>query len=155
MPSNRIDATLTDEHRDKAMAALATLAEVLPFLIDLSPKERADSPKFGEKNRSFVSQALAVAEEHPEIFPASFSLAELRNDVQLVEAMYPLRHTVKALFRKIDDTYLAAGSEAYAAALAVYQYAKQHNVTGDALEDSLDDLGRRFARKTRKSAPPA
>jgi hypothetical protein len=39
--------------------------------------------------------------------------------------------------------------------LAVYQYAKQHNVTGDALEDSLDDLGRRFARKTRKSAPPA
>jgi len=59
------------------------------------------------------------------------------------------------LFGKIDDTYLAAGSEAYAAALLAYQYAKLHNVTTSALEDSLDDLGRRFARKTRKRAPAA
>jgi hypothetical protein len=154
MPSNRIDATLTDAQRDQAKAALAALAEALPFLIDLNPKERADSPKFGEKNRSFVSKALAVAEEHPEIFPASFSLAEFRAEVQLVEALHPLRHSIEALFGKIGDTYFA-GSDACAAALAVYQYAKLHNVTTGALEDSLDDLGRRFARKTRKHAPAA
>ena len=155
MPSNRIDATLTDEQRDQAKAALAALAEALPFLIDLNPDERADSPKFGEKKRSFVGQALTVAAEHPEIFPESFSLAEFRADVQLVEALYPLRHSIEALFGKIDDTYLAAGSEAYAAALLAYQYAKLHNVTTSGLEDSLDDLGRRFARKTRKHAPAA
>jgi len=155
MPSNRIDAAFTSEQRDKAKAALATLAETLPFLIDLSAEDRASLPKFGEKNRSFVVKALAIAEGHPEILPASFSLDEFRADVDLVESLYPLRNAVESLFGKIDDTYFAAGSEAYAAALLVYQYAKLHNLASGALEDSLDDLGRRFARKSKKPAAPS
>ena len=66
-----------------------------------------------------------------------------------------IRNAVEALFGKIDDTYFAAGSEAYAAALLVYQYAKLHNLASGALEDSLDDLGRRFARKSKKPAAPS
>jgi hypothetical protein len=156
MPSNRIDAAFTADQRDKAKTALATLAETLPFLIDLSAEDRASLPKFGEKNRSFVVKALAIAEGHREILPASFSLDEFRTDVELLESLYPLRNAVEALFGKIDDTYFAAGSEAYAAALLVYQYAKIHNLASGALEDSLDDLGRRFARKSKKpAAPPA
>jgi len=155
MPSNRIDAAFTSEQRDKAKAALATLSETLPFLVDLTTEDRASLPKFGEKNRSFVVKALAIAEGHPEILPASFSLDEVRADVELVESLYPLRNAVEALFGKIDDTYFAAGSEAYAAALLVYQYAKLHNLASCALEDSLDDLGRRFARKSKKSAAPS
>ncbi len=34
-----------------------------------------------------------------------------------------------------------------------YQYAKLHNFSTGALDGTLDDLGRRFARKTRKAAP--
>lgn len=154
MPSNRIDAAFTAEQRAKAQAALATLAEALPFLINLSTEERGAMPKFGEMNRSFVIKALAIAEAHPEILPASLSLAEFRADVALVEDIYPLHHAVQTLLRKIDDTYFAAGSEAYVAALLVYQYAKVHNVGTGALEDTLDDLGRRFARKARKVAAP-
>ena len=112
-------------------------------------------PKFGEKNRSFVVKALAIAEAHPEILPASLSLAEFRADVELVESLYPLRHAVEVLFGKVEDTYFAAGSEAYAAALLVYQFAKIQNIASGALEDSVDDLGRRFARKSRKPAPTA
>lgn len=152
MSSNRIEAALTAEQRDKAKAALATLAEALPFLIDLSADERSSLPKFGEKNRSFVVKALAIAEGHPEILPASFNLNEFRTDVELVESLYPLRNAVETLFGKIDDTYFAAGSEAYAAALLVYQYARLHNLASGALEDSLNDLGQRFARKSKKSA---
>jgi len=152
MTSNRIDAAFTAEQREKAKAALAILAEALPFLIDLTAEDRASLPKFGEKNRSFVVKALAIAEGHPEIFPANISLEEFRTDVELVESLYPLCNAVEALFGKIDDTYFAAGSEAYAAALLVYQYAKLHNLASGALEDSLDDLGRRFARKSKKAA---
>jgi hypothetical protein len=75
--------------------------------------------------------------------------------VELVESLYSLRNAVKDLFGKIDDTYFAVGSEAYAAALLVYQYAKLHNLASGALEDSLDDLGRRFARKFKKPAAPS
>lgn len=155
MTSNRIDAAFTAEQRQKAKAALAMLAETLPFLIDLTAEDRASLPKFGEKNRSFVVKALAIADGHPEILPASFSLEEFRTDVELVESLYPLRNAVEDLFGKIDDTYFAAGSEAYAAALLVYQYAKLHNLASGALEDSLDDLGRRFARKSKKHAAPS
>ena len=51
-------------------------------------------------------------------------------------------------------SYFAAGSESYAAALLVYQYAKLHNIATGALEDSVDDLARRFARKSKKPTPP-
>ena len=153
MPSNRIDATFTSEQREKAKAALASLAESLPFLIDLRSDERTTMLKFGEKNRSFVVKALAIAEAQPEILPGSFRLGEFRADVALVESLYAVRHAIETLSRKVDDTYFAAGSEAYAAALLVYQYAKVHNVASGALEETLDDLGRRFARKARTTAP--
>jgi hypothetical protein len=155
MPENRIDAAFTAEQRERARAALAALSEALPFLIDLGDGERAAMVKFGEMNRSFVVKALAIAEAQPEILPTSFSLPEFRADVTLLEDLYPLRHALETLYRKVDDSYFAAGSEAYAAALLVYQYAKLHNVASGALEESLDDLGRRFARKGRKATPAA
>ena len=151
MPTNRIDAAFTAEQREKARAALATLAEALPFLIDLPTEDRTTMLKFGEKNRSFVVKALAIAEAHPDILPRSFDVDEFRTSVALVEGLYPLRHAGEPLSRRIDDTYFAAGSEAYAAALVVYQYAKVHNLASGALEETLDDLGRRFARKGKRS----
>ena len=151
MPVNRINATLTAEQIEKAKTALAALSEALPFLIDLSTEERTSMPKFGEVNRSFVVKALAIAEVHPEILPASLSLEEFRCDVGLIEGLYPIRHSAETLVRRIEDSYFAAGSEAYVSALLVYQYAKVHNLHTGALEETLDDLGRRFARKTRKS----
>ncbi|WP_295452603.1 hypothetical protein [uncultured Thiodictyon sp.] len=120
MPTNRIDAILTDEQRDQFTAALAAMTGALPFLLDLSPKERKESVKFGEKNRSFVAKGLVVAEGHPEILPASFNLVTFRHDVDLIERLYPLLSALEALYGKLQDTYFAAGSDAYAAALTVY-----------------------------------
>lgn len=60
MSENRMEATLTDDQRGRANTALATLAEVLPFLIDLGAKDRDDSPKFGT-HRTFVVKALGLA----------------------------------------------------------------------------------------------
>jgi len=49
----------------------------------------------------------------------------------------------------LDDTVMVVGSEAYAAALVTYRYAKDSGL-GDGLDGIVDDMGRRFARKTRK-----
>ncbi len=155
MPANRINATFPTEQRERAQAALATLAETLPFLIDLSSDERAGMPRFGDRSRGFVSKALTIAEAHPEILPVSFRVDDFRTDVQLVEGLYPLRNAVETLLGRITDTWFAAGSEAYAAALLVYQYAKIHHLASGALEESLDDLGRRFARRSSKATPAA
>jgi hypothetical protein len=52
----------------------------------------------------------------------------------------------------LDDTYVMVGSESYSAALQVYNYAKASG-QGAGLETVVDELGQRFARKTRKEKP--
>jgi hypothetical protein len=42
---------------------------------------------------------------------------------------------------------MVVGSEAYAAALVAYRYAKEANL-GAGLDGVLDNIGRRFARKS-------
>ncbi|ASC70789.1 hypothetical protein XM38_017360 [Halomicronema hongdechloris C2206] len=49
----------------------------------------------------------------------------------------------------LDDTYMAVGSEAYAAALSVYSYAKANN-SGAGLDTAVRDLGIRFAGQGRR-----
>jgi len=156
MPVNRIDAELTDQQNAAAAAALATLAAALPFLIDLTAAERAALNHLGESNLAFVAKALVIAEAHPEILPASFALDAFRHDVELVDRLYAIRHAARTLCGRLDDTFLAAGSEAYGAALQVYRYAKLHHLASSALGGTVEELGRRFAHKAhrKRSGPP-
>jgi hypothetical protein len=74
--------------------------------------------------------------------------------VQLFEAMYPIVMALTQLQELLDDTYTAVGSEAYSAALQVYNYAKVSG-QGAGLESVVDELGQRFARRAkRKDAQP-
>lgn len=76
-----------------------------------------------------------------------------RRDVALLGALQPILLALSQLQELVDDTYLVVGSEAYAAALVVYHYAKTSGA-GAALDGVVDDLGRRFARKA-GGTPPA
>ena len=150
MSTTPISAMLDSKDRDTVMAAVATIREKLPFLIDLSADDRKALPKMGDKSRAFVSKALEVATQNPDFLPRSFDLEELRKDVQLFEAMYPVVVAVTQLQELLDDTCLAVGSEAYAAALQVYGYAKASGNVGG-LDAVVGEMGQRFARKPRKA----
>jgi hypothetical protein len=152
MLTNQISATLTQADRDEALAAITTLKQKLPFLIDLTVEERKALPKMGDKSRAFVSKALEVATQNPDFLPRSFDLEEMRKDVQLFEAMYPIVMAMTQLQELLDDTYVMVGSEAYSAALQVYNYAKASG-QGAGLEAVVDELGQRFARKAKKASP--
>ncbi|MBW4419412.1 MAG: hypothetical protein KME13_09300 [Myxacorys californica WJT36-NPBG1] len=145
-----ISATLTPAERDTLMAAMTMMKEKLPFLVDLSAEERKNLPKMGDKSRAFVGKALEVATQNPDFLPRSFDLEELRKDVQLFEMLYPLLMSITQMHELLDDTCLAVGSEAYAAALQVYSYAKASG-QGAGLDAVVGELGQRFARKPRKA----
>ncbi|HEY9627485.1 MAG TPA: hypothetical protein V6C84_09300 [Coleofasciculaceae cyanobacterium] len=132
------------------MAAITTIKAKLPFLIDLSAEERKALPKMGDKSRAFVSRALEVATQNPDFLPRSFDLEEMRKDVQLFEALFPLLMALTQLQELVDDTCLAVGSEAYASALQVYSYAKASG-QGSGLDSVIGEMGQRFAKKPRKS----
>jgi hypothetical protein len=95
--------------------------------------------------------ALEVAAQNPDFLPRSFDLDEMRRDVELFEALYPILLSLTQLQELIDDTFVAVGSEAYAAGLMVYNYAKASG-KGAGLDAALDDMGRRFARKSSRKA---
>ena len=152
MTATPISATLTQADRAAVMDAIATIKDRLPFLVDLSVEERKALPKIGDKSRAFVSKALEVAIQNPDFLPRSFDLDEMRKDVQLFEAIYPLVMALAQLQELMDDTYTLVGSEAYAAALQVYNYAKASG-QGSGLDAVVDELGQRFARKSKRVKP--
>lgn len=154
MPNMPISAQLSQADRDAVMAAIATIKAKLPFLVDLSADDRKALPKMGDKSRAFVSKAMEVATQNPDFLPRSFDIAELQKDVQLFESLYPILLSLTQLQDLVDDTCLAVGSEAYAAALQVYTYAKASG-QGTGLETAVEELGLRFARKYRKSKSQA
>jgi hypothetical protein len=147
MPDNRISTTLSTNDQADVLAAIKTIRDKLPFLLDLTPEERRSLPRMGDKSRAFVAQALTVAEQNADILPRSFDTAEMRKDVELAQALEPILAALAQLYELVEDTYLEVGSEAYVAALAVYQYAKAGG-KGAALDNLLDALGQRFARKS-------
>ncbi|WP_448267816.1 hypothetical protein [Nostoc sp. DSM 114159] len=152
MADNKVSAKLSSADREAVMQAITTIREKLPFLIDLTTEERKALPKLGDKSRAFVSKALEIATQNPDFLPRSFDLNEMRQDIELFEALYPIMLSLTQLQGLVDDTSVAVGSEAYAAGLMVYNYAKVSG-KGAGLEPMVDDLGRRFARKAKKAQP--
>jgi hypothetical protein len=128
MPDNRISASLSKADREAVMQAIATIREKLPFLIDLTTEERRTMLKMGDKSRAFVSKALEVGTQNPDFLPRAFNLEEMRRDVELYETLYSVLLSLTQLQELVDDTCIAAGSEAYTAALAIYNYAKASGI---------------------------
>jgi hypothetical protein len=152
MPENRISAQLTQADQTAVMAAINTIRQKLPFLLDLTPEERRSLPRMGDKSRAFVAQALTLAEQNEDMLPRSFDVAEMRKDVELAQALEPIAAALTQLLELVEDSYLAVGSEAYTAGLVVYQSAKNSD-KGAALDNLLDALSQRFARKSGGKQP--
>ncbi len=152
MPVNKISATLSAPDLTDVLAAITTINTKMPFLINLTSDERKGLPKFGDKSIAFVNKALELATQKPDILPRNLNVDEFKKDVDLYNQLYTILQPLNILFEKLEDTQKEAGSEAYSAALIVYQSAKMSGEDLGGLESVLDDLGKRFARKSTPTA---
>lgn len=147
MTNNRISAEISAPDRQAVMEAIATIRNVLPFLIDVSPDDRRAMPKLGDRNRAFTRKALEIATHTPDFLPRSFDIDEMRRDLELFEALQPMLLALVQLQELIEDTAVTAGSEAYVAALEVYRYAKANgSVAG--LDNLTETMSQRFTYST-------
>ncbi|UBF29274.1 hypothetical protein K9N68_16420 [Kovacikia minuta CCNUW1] len=154
MPANRISAALSATEQQEVMSAIATIRQKLSFLVDLSPEERKSLAKLGDRNRAFTRKVLEIATQNPDFLPRSFNLEEMRRDLELFEALQPMLLALTHLQELIDDTAVAAGGEAYTAALEVYRYAKA-NGTVAGLDNLVDEMGQRFSQQTNRGKSAA
>jgi hypothetical protein len=147
MPFQPLTATLSIADQASIETAVNTIREKLPFLVTMTPEEKRKLAKLGDKTRAFVQKSAEFAARYPDYLPRRFDLEAMQEDVELFMALYPIWVALNDLQELVYNTYMLAGSEAYAAAREVYNSAK---ATGKGeIDSSLNEMGRRF-RKSRK-----
>jgi hypothetical protein len=93
-------------------------------MLALTPEERRELPKMGAKTLSFVEKAYDFAKQNPNLVPPYLDLAAFGVDFTDAHGLWTLANTVRQLGEGLDDTEMAAGSEAYQAALVFYKSVK-------------------------------
>jgi hypothetical protein len=101
------------------VAALLT-----PYIVALTPAERHELPKIGEKTISFVEKAYDFAQQNPKLVPPYLDMAAFGVDFGDAHGLWTLVNSIRQLEENVGDTEMTAGSEAYQAALVFYKSVK-------------------------------
>jgi hypothetical protein len=144
-----IPSTVLTQAQTKVDEAIALLA---PYVLALTPTERREMPKMGEKTIGFVEKAYDFARQNPALVPPYLDLDAFGIDFGDAHGLWTLLNTVQQLEENIDDTEMAAGSEAYQAALVFYNSVKvaaAQDVSG--AKAVYEELKIRFPGGKRKS----
>jgi hypothetical protein len=124
-----------------------------PYALPLTAYERRQLPKMGDKTLSFVEKAFDYAKTNPELIPPYINMTAFAIDKNDATGLRALLNSARQLEEYISDTEMVAGSEAYQAALSIYNtvklFASQDVPGARAIYEEL----KKFFHKTRpKSA---
>jgi hypothetical protein len=121
------------------------------YLLALTPEERRTMLKMGEKSLAFVEKAHDYASDNPTLVPSYLDMDEFDKDFSDAHGLWRLLTAIRQLEEGVEDTIMAAGSEAYHAALAVYrnvQSAAKQDIPG--AKAIYEDLKTRFPSGKRR-----
>lgn len=157
MSQNLISLNLNDAAWAEIDAALAVIKGHFTPFISLSPQERRELSKMGDKSEAFCRQTLMVLAQNPQVIPPSLDLAEAQGDLANLDKLRPRLHRLRDLLGKGEDTDMALGSDVMSASLDGYALLK---ITGKGagLETLRQAMSTRFNRGSKPksdSTPPA
>ena len=122
MNDNRVTLNISPTDEADIIAAIQTLqTKLLPYLITLTPSERQELPKMGDKTLAFVTKAAEFMAQNPNLVPSYVDVAELDVDLKAVAQLRGFHNQLFEFTKGLDDTMMQAGSEAYTAALFFYR----------------------------------
>ena len=131
---------------------LAEFIDILrPYTISLTPEERREILKLGDKTLAFGEKAFDYAKANPMLVPPYLDMGMFENDMKDTTGLRVLLATVQQLSMAIDDTIMVAGSEAYTASLTFYNAVKvaaNQNVPG--AKAIYNELKERFPGRPKK-----
>ena len=154
---NRLSASIDPAVKTAALESIASIREQLePLLhITLTPSDRQELLKMGDKTQAFVEKSLEYAGREPALVPSFLNLPEAQKDYKLASDMGELSRSLSKLLQEVNDAWMLAGSEAYDAALIFYGSVKAASRTDSGGSQSIyADLAQRFPRKQPVKAIP-
>ena len=152
---NRISAELSEANKSLILQKIAEIRALIPFGISLTPEERQQLPKLGEKTLAFDEKCEGYMESNPTLVPGFIEVAEVAKDRALRQPLDEVVRQLDALTQMVDDTATLVGSEIYIADLAFYQNVRQaakRGITG--AQSIFDDLKTRFPGSGAQPAQP-
>ena len=130
-------------------AAIATLkSKLLPNLKALTPTEKKELAKMGDKTTAFVQKTLEYCKSNPDLCPQYLDVSALEVDVKAVETIRQIHQPLLQIVEALDDTLTISGSEAYSGSLMYYNSAKfgaKANIAG--AKTIYEELSNRFPGK--------
>jgi hypothetical protein len=152
---NLVSATLAPEAKAEVIAKIAEIRKRLDFLKSLSPEEIQALVKVGNGFSPFLEKAHRVVNDHPDIMPKLFDLTEFNADYQLFKDLVDIGEQLKALSEGVQNTLLAAGSDAMMGALEIYAAIKSGSAKLPGLKVSEAEMMEFFKRGKAKGAQAA
>jgi hypothetical protein len=133
----------------KINEAAALLA---PYIVALTPAERHELPKMGEKTIGFVEKAYEFAKQNPNLVPPYLDMDAFGMDFRDAHGLWALVNSIRQLNENAEDTEMLAGSEAYQAALVFYKSVKMAAAQGvPGAKAVYEELKTRFPGGKRKT----
>ena len=152
MSQNLIDMNLTAENLSAIDTAFTQLETQFAGLLALTPDIRRQLSKMGGKSEAFCRQAVNILSENPGILPRDFDLEGLQQDLAALDALRPRLIRLTKLYKRMQDSEMALGSDLMTASLEGYAFLKVAG-KGKGLDDLKKMLSVRFARRS-PAAPP-
>jgi hypothetical protein len=153
---NKISVVIADNNYSAILQQIDSLDAALPFLINLSPEERAGGFKLGDKNLGFLEKGKDYLNQRPDFLPVHYSKEEVSKDAALAGQLATIARKLRVLADKVEDTASIAGMEALAGILAYYNAVRQ--ATKDKVNGSqtiYDDLKKRFPGRPKSGTEEA
>ena len=145
-------ADLLSAFPPEALTRLQELLDETQALIEthgvvLTPDDRQELFKMGDKSEAFVQKAIRYAGDHPELAPGFLDVDEMTADYRTAQTLEAVAEQLAQIASMARDTATAAGSDAQAGALVFYRSVKSAVRAGaPAAEAVFEDLRERFDR---------
>ena len=152
MAYRNVSAEISDETVGQQVQRMKDIELDLPFIINLTIEERKTLPLMGDKSIPFVEKSIEFARQEPKLVTNFLDVDELARDLALARQLKKILNVIEPLYEKVQDTYLAVGSEAFAAARTFYRTVKNAAKSGVPGADAIaSELSKRYERGARGS----
>lgn len=152
---NQISFNIPEADLAEIKSAIATLQEkLLPHLVKLSPDERQELLKMGDKTVAFVQKSLEYCKSNPDLVPPFVNVNELAVDFAAVETIRNIYQPMLQITNALSDTMAISGSEALSASLIFYSSVKNATRSSNQKAETIyKDLANRFPGRGRSKKP--
>ena len=154
MSQNRIALQLDVERLTSLDTLITALEGQLADLIGLSPDERRELTKMGDKSEAFCRQAVTVLSDNAQVLPRNFDVAAYRGDLAALDALRPRRQRLERLRELLEHSEMALGSDLMTASLEGYAVLKVSGKSAG-LDNLRQALSARFRSRRGEAAEPA